>query len=132
MSKITSKKYACKKCGYEKTQDTNHYGETYSLGQYNYCPKCSKGPFWNSTHPTTWVCLESEPVSITDMFDEVKRLNLEHDHHKSDLYIFANDETEKLIDSYIYKENVTTFRDQRTGKLMYDIPFAYREENCND
>ncbi len=40
--KITSKTYKCKVCGHKVEQETNHYGETYSLGNYNQCEKCPR------------------------------------------------------------------------------------------
>lgn len=38
--KITFKTYYCSECKYEKQIDTNHFGECYSWGRYNTCPKC--------------------------------------------------------------------------------------------
>ncbi len=57
--KISYKKYSCKQCGHEKQIDTNHYGECYSFGNYNNCPKCP--PF---RRPTTWVCMETPPEGM--------------------------------------------------------------------
>lgn len=37
---MSLKPYKCKECGHEKQLDTNHYGECYSFGRYNTCPKC--------------------------------------------------------------------------------------------
>lgn len=45
--------------------------------------------------------------------------------HESDLYVFVNDVTTKLVNQYTFKQNVRTFTDNVTGKLMYDIPFAF-------
>lgn len=50
------KLYQCSRCGYQKQIDTNHYGECYSFGNYNYCPKCP--PF---ARPTVWICMEVPP-----------------------------------------------------------------------
>lgn len=51
--------------------------------------------------------------------------------HCSDLYVFATPLTKRVIDEWL-KENgwhrepfITTFRDQITGKPMYDIAFQY-------
>src|SRR5688572_24202492 len=52
-SKIRAKKYRCQECGHETTQSTNHYGQTYSWGSFNACPKCPH------KRPNTWVCCES-------------------------------------------------------------------------
>jgi hypothetical protein len=54
-SSHTDKRYACRQCGHEVTQRTNHYGPTFGIGTYNECPKCP--PF---RRPTTWVCLDKE------------------------------------------------------------------------
>lgn len=64
---ITFKQYACKACGHKKMIDTNHYGECYSLGNYNRCPDCRPLPPDKRNpqaviYPTTvWVCQEKEP-----------------------------------------------------------------------
>lgn len=54
--KARGKEYACKTCGHKKVIDTNHYGECYSFGNWNRCPKCIP-----SNLPTVWVCTESPP-----------------------------------------------------------------------
>lgn len=64
---ITFKEYRCKACGYTKKIDTNHYGECYSLGNYNRCPDCRplppdpKCPQAVIYPNTTWVCCEEPP-----------------------------------------------------------------------
>lgn len=52
-------------------------------------------------------------------------------HHYSDLYVFASHLTKTVIDKWC-KDNgyhrylfVSTFHDQITGRLMYDIAFQY-------
>ena len=52
-------------------------------------------------------------------------------HHYSDLYVYVTPLTKQVIDAF-YKENgwdkewhVQTFRDQITGRPMYDIAFQY-------
>ena len=47
---ISTKPYRCKECGHKIMQQTNHYGETYSLGSYSACPVCP--PY---KRPTTWI-----------------------------------------------------------------------------
>lgn len=37
---ISAKPYKCSHCGHKTTQSTNHYGQTYSFGNYNKCPNC--------------------------------------------------------------------------------------------
>lgn len=64
---ITFKNYHCKACGYAKKIDTNHFGECYSFGKYNRCPKCRplppdpKHPQFVNYPTTTWVCDEVVP-----------------------------------------------------------------------
>tara|TARA_Y100001963_G_scaffold141737_1_gene210327 strand:- start:15 stop:215 length:201 start_codon:yes stop_codon:yes gene_type:complete len=60
-AKATWKNYACKRCGYEKRQQTNHYGKTYSWGRVNVCPKCppwAKYPEHGVVAGTVWICKE--------------------------------------------------------------------------
>jgi DNA replicative helicase MCM subunit Mcm2 (Cdc46/Mcm family) len=64
---LSYKRYACKRCGHETEIQTNHYGECYSLGNYNRCPKCGplppdpKRPQAVDYPSTTWVCLDTPP-----------------------------------------------------------------------
>lgn len=52
-------------------------------------------------------------------------------HHESDLYVFVSPITQRIINQWCKANGyhrhlfVNTFYDQVTGKLMYDIPFAY-------
>lgn len=72
--RIKNKLYKCNQCGFEKMIETNHYGECYSLGNYNVCPKCppyKKYPFIIEggvtkvlNGMTTWECLEKESVEV--------------------------------------------------------------------
>lgn len=55
----TPKLYRCTRCGHEAMQTTNHYGNTWSHGHFNTCPKC---PPW-AKYPefgghTVWECVE--------------------------------------------------------------------------
>lgn len=56
-------------------------------------------------------------------------------HHYSDLYIFVNDTTQKVIDKWCkdfnYKKDlfVSTFTDNITGRLMYDVAFQWGDIN---
>ena len=55
------------------------------------------------------------------------------DHHESDLYLRKTPKTEKLINEYEFKNNVSVFRDAIDHELWYEIPFAYTpffEERC--
>ena len=52
-------------------------------------------------------------------------------HHESDLYVFITPLSKRVIDEWFKEEGLTrnlfvsTFRDQVTGKLMYDVAFQY-------
>ena len=62
---------------------------------------------------------------FTDFYGKVVELGIEHDHHESDLYVPVNAQTKTLMNDYEYAMLVTTFKDQVTGNLWYDIPCAY-------
>ena len=47
-------------------------------------------------------------------------------HHESDLYVPVTIKTTHIVKNYEFKQNVTTFKDTVTGRLYYDIPFAYQ------
>lgn len=47
-------------------------------------------------------------------------------HHESDLYVPVTEATAQIVNNYDFKCNVTTFKDQVTGRLYYDIPFEYQ------
>ena len=59
------------------------------------------------------------------IFEEINQAGIEFDHHYSDLYFPKNPVTDKIISRYEYKRNVKTFKDNITGKIWYDVPFAY-------
>lgn len=45
----------------------------------------------------------------------------------SDLHVLKNATSEKFINEYEFKNNVTTFRSEIDNLIWYDIPFAYTE-----
>lgn len=53
----------------------------------------------------------------------------EIDNYCSDLYVKVTDISKKVINSYEYKQQVTTFTDNIEHKLWYDIPFGYTNED---
>jgi len=68
IARHTSKRYACSHCGHETQQTTNHYGQTYSAGRVNTCPKCPpylKYPEYGGG--TVWNCLDSQPKPILEL-----------------------------------------------------------------
>lgn len=67
----------------------------------------------------------SDYYNNLSILDQFKYIGIEIDNHCSDLYVPVNKTTTKIIDSYEYKCNVTTFISQIDGKPWYEIPFAY-------
>jgi len=68
------------------------------------------------------------------IYEQVQRLNIPIKHRGFDLHIPITPETQRLIDKYIFKNNVTIFTSP-DGKKWFDIPFAYEpawvDENLN-
>ena len=60
---------------------------------------------------------------------QLEALGVKIDNHCTDLYFPVTEETKKVVNSYIYKRNVTTFKSQIDGTLWFDIPFAFELEN---
>ena len=57
--KVEPKWYECTKCGYRSRQHTNHWGDTWSFGHINTCPKCpphAKYPEFGGM--TLWKCVQ--------------------------------------------------------------------------
>ena len=52
-------------------------------------------------------------------------------HHGSDLYVYASDLTHRVINDWFKQQGlhkplfVSTFKDNVTGRTMYDIAFQY-------
>lgn len=59
------------------------------------------------------------------IYEEFKAMNIPINHHESDLYVPVTPETRKIVSTYEFRSNVTTFVCQIDKKLWYDIPFAY-------
>lgn len=60
-------------------------------------------------------------------------------HHNSDLYVYATETTQRVLNDWFKEQNldrnafVKTFKDQITGRTMYDVAFQYTpywEERC--
>jgi hypothetical protein len=60
-----------------------------------------------------------------DIFQEMQQAGVEIDNHESDLYVPVTDVTRAIVARFEFKQSVTTFQNQITGTLWYDIPFAY-------
>jgi hypothetical protein len=77
--KITSKRYRCQRCGHEQKISTNHYGECYSAGHSNCCPKCPPwAKFAEFGSSTTWVCVEPLPAGMERPANWVKAVVVPH------------------------------------------------------
>lgn len=60
------------------------------------------------------------------IYEALKATGAPMDSHESDLYVKKTPETEKIIKTYKYRDNVTTFSNQLNGGIWYDVPFAYQ------
>jgi hypothetical protein len=69
-------------------------------------------------------------ISCTEIQKAIEAVTVpaETDHHATDFYCKVTPETTKIINDYEYKNHVTTFRDDATNELWYEIPFIYRAE----
>ncbi len=60
------------------------------------------------------------------LYDEVKATGGYLDHYGSDLYIEVNKVNTDILSRFPQENiNATVFRNEVTGKLCYDVPFAY-------
>lgn len=66
-------------------------------------------------------------ISFKDINKAVKLRGIDFDSHESDLYIPKNEITEKIIEHYNFKNNVTEFISQIDNCTWYDIPFAFND-----
>lgn len=62
---------------------------------------------------------------INNIFEEVLKAGIPFTTHCSDLYLWKNEDTQKLVNEYQYKSNVTSFKSETDDLIMYDIPFVY-------
>ncbi len=63
---------------------------------------------------------------MTSIYKEVNALGGYVDHHESDLYIEVNPVNREILSRYpCERANATTFINQVTGKLCYDVPFSF-------
>ena len=60
------------------------------------------------------------------IYEQMKSAGVEIASHETDLYVPVNPTTQKIVDGYTFKTNVTSFTSQIDGKLWFDIPFAYQ------
>lgn len=60
------------------------------------------------------------------IYEDMKALGVEIDHHESDLYVPVTAETRAVVNAYEFKTNVTQFRSEiEPHGQWFDIPFAY-------
>ena len=57
---MLKKEYECSSCGLLKMIETNHYGECYSLGNYNHCDSGLCSPM----SVTRWLCRADIPEGV--------------------------------------------------------------------
>lgn len=66
------------------------------------------------------------PCPPGELYDEVVRRGLEHDHHESDLYLKDTPAARQLLTCYFRSlASVTRFIHQAQRTPWFDIPFAY-------
>jgi hypothetical protein len=60
------------------------------------------------------------------VYSEVKATGGYIANHESDLYIEANEQNKAILARYpLEQQNARMFRNEVTGKICYDVPFAY-------
>ena len=60
------------------------------------------------------------------IYEQLKKAGFVLDNHESDLYVKVTPESQKIVNDYEFKSNVTKFHSQIEGEGMYfDIPFAF-------
>lgn len=72
--------------------------------------------------------------TLMEMLIEAGYPKEEMDHHESDLYVYVIPLTTRVIDEWCkangFNKNwhCSTFKDQITGKMMYDCAFQYYKQ----
>ena len=72
--------------------------------------------------------------TLMEMLIEAGYPKEEMDHHESDLYVYVTPLTTRVIDEWCkangFNKNwfCPTFKDQITGKMMYDCAFQYYKQ----
>ena len=64
-------------------------------------------------------------ITASNIQEELEKANCVIFNHCSDLYTPVNDASTKIINSYEFKESVTTFKCQVTGTMHYDLGGCY-------
>jgi len=60
------------------------------------------------------------------VYTEVREAGGYISNHESDLYIEVNETNHEILSRYpTERRNATLFKNQVTGRLCYDVPFAY-------
>lgn len=62
--------------------------------------------------------------NITNIYEELGKSEVDCKSWQSNLYCPVNSVSTELINKYVFKSNVTTFRSS-DGQMWYDIPFAF-------
>lgn len=61
-----------------------------------------------------------------DIYAEMLAAGVALDSHESDMYAEVTPASRAIVARYQHRDNVRTFTDAVTGKLMFDVPFSYR------
>jgi hypothetical protein len=68
--------------------------------------------------------MKNSKTTVTTIHQKLKNLGIPLSGHYSDLYVEVTPDTQKIINDYEFKNNVTKFISEIDGKLMFDIPLA--------
>ena len=63
--------------------------------------------------------------NVSQIYEDLKKAEIPIDHYESDLYAKVSLESQKIIDNYEWKANVTIFRSNIDHERWFDIPFAW-------
>jgi len=59
------------------------------------------------------------------IYNELKKENVPIGSHESDLYCKVTKVSKKIVERYVLKRSVRSFKNQIDGSLWFDIPFEY-------
>lgn len=69
---------------------------------------------------------ENEIAQQPSLYEAIKAAGIETDHHESDLYFPATDESMEILRRYpMSHKNSVPFTCNTTGKRWIDVPFQY-------
>lgn len=68
--------------------------------------------------------VKESDLLFRDVNNAVSLRGIIFDSHESDLYIPTTEVTKKIIENYVFSNNVTSFVSELDGNAWYEIPFA--------